>query len=374
MIGKMSKKALVVTIAILFFGTCIIPISGSIGVEKNTIDPIKGITLYVGGSGAGNHSTIQEAIANSSNGDTVFVFDNSSPYLENININKQISVIGENRDTTIINGVTGQDQVVRITKKTAVISGFTIRGASGGQDGITVVLLIEDTTISNNIIEDCLIGILLQAGSARTEIFDNIITNNEYEGIQLSESDRNDITGNTIEGNGGSGIALETISKQNEITNNTIEDNLAGIKLLGGSSQNIITGNKILNNEREGIFAEGLITTANEITGNNITNNREGMKISRGGKNIINSNNIQDNKMDGVYLTLSNENIIEMNNFIGNRKNARVIISFRNSWDANYWDDWIGLKIPLFENFPKVIKSLFLRSFDNNPQEVPYSI
>jgi parallel beta-helix repeat protein len=283
-------------------------------------------------------------------------------------------VIGENKDTTIITGVSGEDHVVRISSKNAEISGFTIRGAAAGQDGVTVILLMEDTTISNNIIEDSLIGILLQAGSARTEVSDNIIKNNEYEGIQLTESDRNDIAGNTIESNGGSGIALETLSKQNEITNNTIEDNLVGIKLLGGSSQNIISGNKILNNEREGIFSEGLITTANDITINNISNNRVGIKISRGGKNILTDNNILDNKVDGVYLTLSNENIIEMNNFIGNRKNARVIISFRNSWDANYWDDWIGLKIPLFSSFPKVIKALFLRSFDMNPQDVPYNI
>ena len=34
---------------------------------------------YVGGSGPGNYSKIQDAIENATKGDTVFVFDDSSP-------------------------------------------------------------------------------------------------------------------------------------------------------------------------------------------------------------------------------------------------------------------------------------------------------
>ena len=378
MINKMSRKSLVLGIAILFMGVCIVPTSGSIKIERcsNTVDLVEGNILYVGGSGGDNYTTIQEAIDASTNGDIVFVYDNSSPYQENIRINKQILVIGENRDTTIINGVTGQDHVVRISSRNAEINGFTIIGAAGGQNGIEVLLLMEDSAISNNIIKDNIIGVFLQAGSARITITDNTISNNEYKGIQLSESDLNDITGNTIVDNGGSGISLDTVSKQNEISGNTIENNVVGIKLYGGSSQNIIIGNKISNNDREGIMIEGIISTSNNITENNISKNKVGIKISSSGKNIITRNNIKDNSMEGIYLTLSNENIIEKNNFIGNRKNARYLICFRNTWDANYWDDWIGVKLelPLFRMFPKVIRAIVLRSYDWHPQDEPYNI
>jgi len=380
MINKISRKSLVLGIAILFMGVCII--SGSIGTKidrrNNTIDLAYGKTLYVGGSGGDNYTTIQEAIDAATNGDIVFVYDNSSPYPESININKQISVIGENRDTTIINGESGPDYIVHISSDNAEINGFTISGETGEQNGIKVYKLlgVKNSSISNNIIKNNSIGILLQVGSVRITITNNMILNNEYEGIELSEGDHNEITGNTIEDNGGSGIVLETLSEKNEISGNTIEGNLAGIKLLGGSNQNTISGNKITNNERDGILADGILTKANDIIGNNITNNKVGIKISSSGKNTITSNNIKDNSMEGVYLTLSNENIIEKNNFIGNRKNARYLICFRNTWDANYWDDWIGVKLelPLFRMFPKVIRAIVLRSYDWHPQDVPYNI
>ena len=60
--------------------------------------------LYVGGRGPGNYTKIQDAINDSSDGDTVFVFDDSAPYFESLIINKSITLLGENQNTTIIDG------------------------------------------------------------------------------------------------------------------------------------------------------------------------------------------------------------------------------------------------------------------------------
>ena len=59
-------------------------------------------TLYVGGSGPNNYTKIQDAINDASDGDTVFVYNDSIPYYEHIIINKSINLIGEDKDTTII--------------------------------------------------------------------------------------------------------------------------------------------------------------------------------------------------------------------------------------------------------------------------------
>jgi len=64
-------------ITILFLGTCITP-SVAIYNEKKSSKLIStGNTLYVGGSGEGNYSSIQDAIDDASDGDTVFVYNGS---------------------------------------------------------------------------------------------------------------------------------------------------------------------------------------------------------------------------------------------------------------------------------------------------------
>ena len=50
----------------------------------------QGDIFYVGGGGPGNFTRIQDAIDNASNGDTVFVFDESSPYYEHVIVDKRI--------------------------------------------------------------------------------------------------------------------------------------------------------------------------------------------------------------------------------------------------------------------------------------------
>jgi len=366
------KMFLGASIVFLMIGTgTVSAINQNPGVEPVFL----GNWLYVGG-GAGNYTTIQEAIDNSSDGDTVFVYDDLSPYQENIHINKQIIVLGENRDTTAISGISGQEHVVRINSNNAQISGFTIIGAVGGQDGISVFPLKQLCTISNNIIKDSSYGVFLQGTSSHITISDNIILDNNFQGIFLQESDRNIISGNAINGNGDFGITLELNSKQNEITNNVIENNFGGIQFTGSSAQNNISGNQILNSHMEGISIKGVLCTANYITGNTVTGNSAGIKISSGGNNIITRNNISDNKMEGIILLGSNQNIIKTNNLIGNKRNARFVFSFRNTWESNYWDSWFGVRFdrPLFKVLPKVIRGVVLRNFDHDPQLEPYDI
>ena len=71
--------------------------------KKPAMPVSNGNTLYVGGSGEGNYTKIQHAIDDASDGGTVFVYDDSSPYNENLNVDKSINLIGEDRNTTIIN-------------------------------------------------------------------------------------------------------------------------------------------------------------------------------------------------------------------------------------------------------------------------------
>jgi len=102
----MWKKIVGIFIVCLFIGTILLPTISSSEIIKTCRF---GITLYVGGSGPGNYTRIQDAIDDASDGDTVFVY--SGIYYENIIINKTISLEGENRDKPVIDGDKHNDVV-----------------------------------------------------------------------------------------------------------------------------------------------------------------------------------------------------------------------------------------------------------------------
>ena len=132
--NNMILKCLIFSIILLFIYSSFIGSTMGFSIDKSQMFIYEGNTLYVGGGGSGNYSNIQDAIDNASDGDTVFVFDDSSPYYENLIVTKGIFLIGENKDTTIIDG-SGDSNVIYIDADNVFVSGFTI------QNGVDYVVL-----------------------------------------------------------------------------------------------------------------------------------------------------------------------------------------------------------------------------------------
>jgi parallel beta-helix repeat protein len=140
------EKCLAVGIILLFVGTYIIPVIAQ-DTEKS-LPTSRGTWLYVGGSGPGNFSTIQDAIDHAYNGNTIFVYNGT--YNEHLTIDKQINLIGEDRETTIINGdYAYESDIVYVTSNQVLIQGFTIQHA----DIYSYCLLFVDC--SHHTISDC---------------------------------------------------------------------------------------------------------------------------------------------------------------------------------------------------------------------------
>ena len=78
------------------------------------------------------YATIQLAIDAASNGDTIYV--SNGTYIENINFNnKELNLIGQNRENTIIDG--NQNGSVITMYSNSLIKGFTIQNGTGQFSG-----------------------------------------------------------------------------------------------------------------------------------------------------------------------------------------------------------------------------------------------
>ncbi len=69
----MKRKCLAIGIILLFVGVTISSSNSTEHTEKSQ-STSRGNWLYVGGSGPGNYTRIQDAIDDASHGDTVFVY------------------------------------------------------------------------------------------------------------------------------------------------------------------------------------------------------------------------------------------------------------------------------------------------------------
>ena len=275
--------------------------------------------LYVGGNGDGNYSDIQEAINSANDGDIVFVY--AGTYNGSITIDKSLSLIGEDKNTTIIDSHTFGD-VLTVTKDWVNISDFTI------QNGQKTDWIEGGYAYINS-------GIRIL--SSHVTVDQNVIVNNTY-GIYIENGENNQIISNHIFDN-GKGIHISGFN--NTIANNNISNN----------NQNYTTNITLMGENNFGIYL--VAANDNNITGNTISNHLgKGIKLS----------------------LLSLNNTIYKNNFIDNAVNA--FDDSNNSWDngkfGNYWSDYTGKD----ENEDKIGDTPYLipggNNKDNHPLMEPY--
>ena len=117
----------------------------------------KGNILYVGGSGPNNYTSIQDAINDANDGDTIFVY--SGVYYENIIINKRINLVGEDKETTIIDGGLSED-VVNITADWVNIEKLFLKN-SGWQSKAGVKVFANNCTVADCNIQNNQYGIYI---------------------------------------------------------------------------------------------------------------------------------------------------------------------------------------------------------------------
>lgn len=339
-------KGFVLAIIFLFVGTFVTAPSISSNIIKKSFFPIiKGNTLYVGGSGEGNYSDIQDAIDNASNGDTVFVYSGFYDIAEAIIINKSIRLIGENKFTTIINGTGIFSEISDV-----YISGFTFLNGIGIIIGSTIEI-VNNVTIYDNIFkpyeEFFWFGGIIIVNSSYNIISDNSFLNCSI--VLIEPSYHNSIINNTINDKplvyleGASELVIEDAGQVilidcNNITVKNLElKNLFFAIQIFDSVDCIFSDNVFYNNAMPGYF----INSSNNIFSVNIlSNNFYGLTFYYSRNNKVSKNSFQTNDFNFIFLN-SSCNIISNNNFRYNfrRFNHRIISTESNNrWFRNFWN------------------------------------
>jgi nitrous oxidase accessory protein len=292
-------------------------------------------------------ATIQEAINNSSKGDTVFV--KSGIYNDLALINKSISFIGENKDTTIIDSI-GIESRVYIEANDVTVTGFTIKNADSHGIRLGLIHFEADSIyqpigckiVGNNLINN-FEGINVRGGSEHI-ISENNITGSRSHGIIMSSS-KSIISKNNISNNLESGIIVDSCSKV-MIKGNKIKGNHFGL-ILRWDGSFYVYGNNITDN-RAGIqFGEGCNNSS--ISKNNVIRNEIGVELlnfrtqnhSIGSGNLVYSNNFIDNSKQ---VLVNKEHVFTENNGF-NFSNGTDIVSWNKGKLGNYWNNYKGTDI-----------------------------
>ena len=260
----MKNKLIGIFVCMLFVST-IFPVSGNQILDSNSIQLPLGNTLYVGGDGPENYTKIQDAINDASDGDTVFVYDDNSPYYENVRVNKSITLMGENKETTVIDG-RNIGFVVNVPVQYVTITGFKIinSGTGSGFAGV-YVHHANHCLISGNIIENNHYGIF-EEDSTYCNITKNIVNNNYYRGIVITSPFAH-ISKNVVTNTSWIGIDIHRITDSLICEMNHIESNgYTGIYLYKSNS-NTIRNNNFIRNKHHALFVEGRNTWTNNYWG-----------------------------------------------------------------------------------------------------------
>jgi parallel beta-helix repeat protein len=378
----MGRKWLAVGIILLFVGTCV----NSSTTQNTEEQSSRGNWLYVGGSGPENYTKIQDAIDDSQDGDTIYVYE--GVYNETLVIPTAIGLFGESKNTTQITAkIPPNDALIAISSSNVTISGFTFYGFDSKYS-----VILKDTyhypenrnlTISDNIFNGtfstgisfywwdfCTIaqntflstyafGMFLGAMSNCSIINNQLLSPQKNQcGLYLSDMSHCVISNNSII----SCIYAITLESTGDtvLSYNYFYNNTRTILMEEGSYNNIILSNSLDNRPQK-------INPPLESIGIIISDFSAGIQVE---KNMIRHCNIGIMIEDSLKITVS------MNTFLNNNIHARFYNKYLPDtiWSQNYWGRTRILPKPIFGMgntyaiLPRMIQ------FDWHPAQGPYDI
>lgn len=226
--------------------------------------------------GSKNHpyNHIQDAVDNAKDGETVYVFN--GVYNESVVVNKTLTLMGQNRTETIVDGM-NLETVFCVTGERVVVKNFTIRN-SGGYKGDSAIKINTD----HNIVANCIIY------RART-------------GVYINKTGCNLIKDCVFYTN-GEAVLMES-SSDDVVDGCLFSHNALGLHLR--KTRNVSVSNIFVNNNGVGVYTEdSLNVNINHSAFYNNNDNQGGICVDESKHVIVEDCNIYHNGF-GVELSHS---------------------------------------------------------------------
>ncbi|HEC95000.1 MAG TPA: hypothetical protein ENI45_03430 [Thermoplasmatales archaeon] len=229
---------LLLSIGVMCFSGCM---------ENPAQENINNVTI----EGKGSYSSIQSAIDNASDGDTIIV--QPGTYYETLVINKSVNLIGAGVEKTIItckNNVSSGAAVIEINADNCTVEGFTVTLFANETKPPVTGFRISSSygLVSNNTISNCTYGIYMHRDAENNTVSHNTVVNNEYGIYLLPGADNNVIFRNNVLNNSKYGIRVK--GKNNRVFENVVSHNNLGVYMCCGSGDNIVYRNMFIQNNK----------------------------------------------------------------------------------------------------------------------------
>jgi len=269
------------------------------------------------------YSTIQEAINDTETMEGHKITVNTGTYFEQLTINKKIILVGQNPETTIIDG-NGTCPIVKITANEVTMENFTVKNSGNWPYGEIDVRHSNSCVITHNIIENCNIGVLLFQSSKSEISFNNFRNTNVS--IFLDGCSNSRILQNTVL-ECRTGIRIGARATYNIVEKNLIENCSNGVELGSQANYNVVINNYIAKSTN-GFFFQGPAVKNCIFMGNVLRKNEYIITIV--GSSVFNNS--------FVY-----------NSFLFNDVNVDSWFESYNVWDygypvgGNFWSDNYGI-------------------------------
>lgn len=285
--------------------------------------------------------TIQEAINNATFGDTIFV--RAGTYYGSIIVNKTVSLIGENKNTTVLDG-NRTSIVVNVTASSMEIGGFTITGGllqtPMGGGGIYLSNVSDCRILDNNVVDN-LVGICAY-NSTNITIENNLVNQSIAIGIFLFASNK-------------------TITANNEIANVTGAWPGLTAGIVVGGWDNMVIGNAVMNVRVRGIVISGCNNT---VAGNTLKKAGDtvpggcGIYLSGSINGTVSDNIVMDCGYEGISALLAFNNTVSGNIVKNSDYGINLDSSFKNTISNNkVLNNLIGIRIPDDPSFGNIFRN-----------------